>query len=1156
MLAPAVLCGLVPLLSLADGGDSVPALDESTFDPWVQEHGVALVEFYAPWCGHCKHLAPTYTQAAETLAAEHEGAVLAKVDAAEHTGLAARFNIESFPTLVLFRNGQPHDFEGSTDSAKAIVDAMNEQLDPEWKPPVDRVLSLTAANFSDTLRKRAAALTLVEFYAPWCGHCKKLAPVYREAAASPALRSRDVALAKIDATAETQLTADHSIENFPVMLLFRNGHAVPFPQHRDAEKIVETLTAEAARGFPAAQLKQTVPNTLQHLETSARATKPANTRFLLGCFPDGGMQSESAEWALFEAVAYRLADTFHIAYSSDAAVLAAHGCSDSHAELATVTGKDFVVTGEPAADTTVLGPLVEAHPHAMFDPAGVEEGVISAVSGGAVDAAVEWAEEHAVPLVGILTENNGGGALYGKQRRPLVVLFVSAIDYSNGYERSLLQKTLRNVGKAAAQHRGKATFALADQRLEALQPMIKHLGLNEMDDVGVGVIAADGKKYRMDPAEGAVGGTGDSLDSAVLQEFVASVLAGAEPPYVRSERPYKEKKKGKKASKKGSKKADAVRKIVGSQFDSTVLDPTKDVLVALYAPWCDNSKAFLPHFEEFGRTIAQHGVEGLVVTKMDATRNDAGSSTAFSHENGFPAVYLAPAAPSSDGQAGPPFEYDIAKTALSEMLSFVSENAVATTLPAELTTLISEAAALPPPSPPPPPPPPGSGELDEDGEPIAAKFKGESIDELLDQLEESGYSGLEREDLEKRIMEAKLQAEMERKAEAGEEESELEVSVEEPPAPTKQQKKEKKKQEKKEKKKKEKKEKKAKKADAETTGSTGRDDLHIITPEDIAAHQQQQREKQAKDQAGGGGGVWAQFDEDGDGGLSLKEWGVMYRSIQSNRAGSSDGEESPPPPPPTAQEITSRFNVLDTNGDGLLTQEEATAKQKEEEAATQAAREQGYWARMGAAFPDEVVNIYEVINAEDQEALSALLAAEGSPIDIQDVAGQTPLVFASLGGHVDAVKLLLEAGADASIGESGGYTPIHAAAFQGRAAVVRELLGAGLDGAARHSDGLAAFHRACYGAEPWHTETVRVFLEAGVPHDLQGDAGKSCTSGTRNAATLALINEWADQKTGGPKAGMKTDDDDVDPRCRLDGNWTDMATNETRIEIFQPPAFK
>ena len=204
----------------------------------------------------------------------------------------------------------------------------------------------------------------------------------------------------------------------------------------------------------------------------------------------------------------------------------------------------------------------------------------------------------------------------------------------------------------------------------------------------------------------------------------------------------------------------------------------------------------------------------------------------------------------------------------------------------------------------------------------------------------------------------------------------------------------------------------------------------------------------------------------------------MYRNVQENRA-AKEGAEGPPPPPPTVEDIKMRFEALDVDGDGKLTQEEAKSQQKKEEDANQKVREHGYWARMAAAFPAEVVNVYEAINAEDAEALAELLASEGiqERIDLQDVGGQTPLVFASLGGQEEAVRQLLAAGADTSIGESGGYTPLHASAYQGRAGVVKLLLAHGLDGAARHTDGFAPFHRvscSCRSASaPLHFATPR-----------------------------------------------------------------------------------
>lgn len=240
---------------------------------------------------------------------------------------------------------------------------------------------------------------------------------------------------------------------------------------------------------------------------AAGVAKPANTRFLLGCFPGGVKAAKGgAEWALFEAASYRLAETFHIAYSADPSVLAAHGCGEAQAQLTVVTGKDFLTPGEDVVDAIDLSGYVEAHPHAAFDPAGVGDGTISTVSGAAVNAAVEFVEQHAVPLVGILTETNAG-SLYGREkRRPLLIVFLSAIQYSNAFERSLLQKTLRNVGKVAKKHKGKLSFALADQRLEPLEPMIRSLGLSEIDEAGVALISTDALKYRMNPAEGAIGG--------------------------------------------------------------------------------------------------------------------------------------------------------------------------------------------------------------------------------------------------------------------------------------------------------------------------------------------------------------------------------------------------------------------------------------------------------------------------------------------------------------------------------------------------------------------------------------------------------------------------------------------------------------------------
>jgi len=249
--------------------EGVVVATASSFDEEVLKHdGPVAVQFYAPWCGHCKALKPAWKKATKALS---PGTIkLVVVDATTEGALARKYGVKGYPSIQIFGSNKrkPETYQGARDES-SLISGLRKMAKSggggggggsggsggdKSKPKPKRASSsgggggghsgwgagsaveeLGDSDFESRVME-GEGLWLVAFYAPWCGHCRNLEPEWKAAAAR--LEGSGFKLGAVDATQATGVASEHGVQGYPTIKFFNRGAATPYEGGRTAEDIV------------------------------------------------------------------------------------------------------------------------------------------------------------------------------------------------------------------------------------------------------------------------------------------------------------------------------------------------------------------------------------------------------------------------------------------------------------------------------------------------------------------------------------------------------------------------------------------------------------------------------------------------------------------------------------------------------------------------------------------------------------------------------------------------------------------------------------------------------------------------------------------------------------------------------------------------------
>ncbi|XP_050310725.1 dnaJ homolog subfamily C member 10-like [Anthonomus grandis grandis] len=194
-----------------------------------------VVDFFAPWCGPCQQLAPEFRKLAKSLS-QFKDIIIAQVDCVANNQLCSSQNIGAYPTIRLYPLGS----KGM--STVAVHNGQRDALSlKRWILNFlpSNVEALNEVEFrQQILTKKYYLPWLVDFYAPWCGHCVHFEPEYRTVAQR---LNGKVRCAKIDCEAHRVFCGHQRVTGYPTVRLYLSPNKYFNIESQDSGEIVKRV---------------------------------------------------------------------------------------------------------------------------------------------------------------------------------------------------------------------------------------------------------------------------------------------------------------------------------------------------------------------------------------------------------------------------------------------------------------------------------------------------------------------------------------------------------------------------------------------------------------------------------------------------------------------------------------------------------------------------------------------------------------------------------------------------------------------------------------------------------------------------------------------------------------------------------------------------